>query len=71
LRIRVTSHTEDDGMSIVIELGGRGLARTVTSTSSQRIWVIRLGSSISRGNEVLAIRTTIGAGGGGKRRCGR
>jgi len=59
--MRVTFHAEDDGMSIAIELGGKGLARTVASTSGHRIWVMSLGSIIRRGNVVLAIRTTVRA----------
>ena len=58
--MRVTSHTDDDGMSIAIKVGGKGLARTVASASSQMSWVARVGSIISRGKVNLAIRTTIG-----------
>jgi len=59
--MRVISHTEDDGMSIASEDGGRGLARIVASTSSQMSWVAKVGSIRSRGKLDLAIRTTIGA----------
>jgi len=62
LRMRVISHTEDDGMGKAIEEGGTGLARIVASTSSQISWVARVGSIKSRGKVDLAMRTTIRTG---------
>jgi len=59
--MRVTSHTEDNDISINIKLGGSGLATKVASTSSHKIWVSRLVTIIRRGNVDLAIRTTMGA----------
>jgi len=64
LRMRVTSHTEDDNVSITIELAGNGFARIVAPTSSQMICVARVGSIIKRGKVDLAIRTTMGASSG-------